>query len=135
MRHPTPPPRRRQPSRLAAGGFLILLISSAGSGLSLGQLRHPAPAVSLQEPIERLDQRLRQQGWRPDGDPALDSLDRELAGNDLTSLRSCSGTGAGFCRYDYRRGHQQLSVITVPNRNGDGVVHHWQLNGHQAQPP
>jgi len=128
MRHPTPPPLPQPRSRLFAAGLLLaLLLSSASSGLSLGQLRHPTPTLTLQEPIERVDQRLRQQGWRPNGDPALASFDRELAGNDLASLRSCAGTGAGFCRYDYRRGRERLNVITVPNRNGDGVVHHWQL--------
>jgi hypothetical protein len=135
MRHRAPlqPPNQAWP--LPAAGLLTLLLSSASSGLSLGQLRQPDPTLKLQEPIERLDLRLRQQGWKPDGDPALESLDRELAGNDLASLRSCSGTGAGFCRYDYRRGRQQLNVITVPNRNGDGEVHHWQLDGRPVSSP
>lgn len=135
MRHRTPLQRPSQRSLLLPASLLTLLLSSAGSGLSLVQLPKAAPALALDEPIERLDQRLRQQGWQPDGDPALENFDRELAGNDLASLRSCSGTGAGFCRYDYRRGRQQLNVITVPNHNGDGVVHHWQLDGRSAPSP
>lgn len=127
------------PSRLLqmplAAGLLALLFNATGNGLSLGQLDRRAPSLLQREPIEQLDQRLRGQGWRADGDPALDSYDRELAGNDLASLRSCSGTGAGFCRYDYRRGPQQLSVITIPNTNGDGLVHHWQLDGSSASRP
>ena len=137
MRQLTPPSPATPHLRSAAlsGGLLALVISAAGSGLGLGQVQHPAPTLLLQEPIERADQRLRQQGWQPAGDPALETFDRELAGNDLSSLRSCSGTGAGFCRYDYRRGRQQLSVITVPDGNGDGRVHHWQLNGTPTPQP
>ncbi|MEY2644144.1 MAG: hypothetical protein RLZZ611_793 [Cyanobacteriota bacterium] len=102
------------------------LVALAGR-FSLAAPPAPAPQISLRQPIEQADQRLRAQGWQPDGDPALESLDRELSGNSLTALRSCSGTGAGFCRYDYRRGSQQLEVITVPSADGDGLVHHWQL--------
>jgi len=96
-----------------------------------------AEPVMLQtsQPIEAADGLLRSQGWMPDGDPDLDSFDRELSGNGLSSLRSCSGTGAGFCRYDYRRGRDHLEVITVPSRDGDGLVHHWQLDGLQPAPP
>ena len=86
----------------------------------------PLPLQSRQ-PIESADRLLRSQGWRPDGEPQIESFDRELSGNGLSSLRSCAGTGAGFCRYDYRRGSAQLQVITVPSRDGDGLVHHWQL--------
>lgn len=85
------------------------------------------PSLHLQKPIEQADQSLLDQGWQPDGDPSVETLDRELAGNSLSSLRSCSGTGAGFCRYDYRRGQQRLVVITVPDPDGDGLVHHWAL--------
>jgi hypothetical protein len=137
MRQPPPPPRAavQRRSALLGGGLLALVLIAAGSSLGLGQVQGPAPTLQLQEPIETADQRLRQQGWQPDGDPGLETFDRELAGNALTSLRSCSGTGSGFCRYDYHRGRQQLSVITVPNANGDGLVHHWQLDGNPAAPP
>ena len=111
--------------------FSLLLLFSGLAALAsnLGFADPPADPLSLSQslPIERADRTLRDQGWQPDGDPSLDSFDRELSGNGLASLRSCSGTGAGFCRYDYRRGRQQLEVITVPSADGDGLVHHWQL--------
>lgn len=134
MRH-DPPPQHPSQRLLLLVGLITLFLCFAGSGFSLGQLRPPPLVLTIQELIQHLDQRLRRQGWQPDGDALLESFDRELAGNDLTSLRSCSGTGAGYCRYDYRRGRQSLSVITVPNRNGDGVVHHWRLDGRVVPPP
>jgi hypothetical protein len=109
--------------------IMLLLVCMATLGGSQGRADAPAEALSIRErqPIEQVDQVLRAQGWRPDGDPALETYDRELSGNSLASLRGCSGTGAGFCRYDYRRGTDRLEVITVPSQDGDGVVHQWQL--------
>ena len=120
----------RQPRTRAALLFTAVTLLIASAGLQ-------AKPVTLQtnQPIETADGLLRSQGWKPDGDPDLDSFDRELSGNGLSSLRSCSGTGAGFCRYDYQRGNEHLEVITVPSRDGDGLVHHWQLHGLQPGPP
>lgn len=112
-------------------GLLLTALALLVAGASL-----QAEPVTLQtnQPIEHADRLLRGQGWQPDGDPQVDSFDRELSGNGLGSLRSCSGTGAGFCRYDYRRGSEQLQVITVPSRDGDGQVHHWQQEGRLSAP-
>jgi hypothetical protein len=104
----------------AAGGLPALLASS-------GQAQPPATLLSVREPIEAADQRLQQQGWRPISTPPAESFDRELSGNGLISLRACSGTGMGYCRYDYRRGDHQLEVITVPSSDGDGQVVRWSL--------
>ena len=94
----------------------------------------PSPPIPLQaqQPIQAADARLREQGWRPDPAQRLSAFERELAGNALPSLAACSGTGPGFCRYDYRRGPQRLLVITVPGPQarggaGDGRVLRWQL--------
>ena len=114
-----------RPSLLLA--LLFGCLAALDSNLGIADPPADLPRLSPRQPIERADQHLRDQGWQPDGDPNLDSFDRELSGNGLASLRSCSGTGAGFCRYDYRRGRQQLEVITVPSADGDGLVHHWQL--------
>ncbi len=46
-------------------------------------------------------------------------VERERAGNHLVSLSAFSGTGIGFCRYDYQRGHQVVAVVTVPDVNGE----------------
>ena len=108
------------------GGSLISALRLfAAAGPPGGASPAPPPALAANQRIELADVQLRRQGWQPRGDTLVESFDRELAGNDLSSLGSCSGTGAGFCRYDYRRGRQQLQVITVPGRDGDGLVHHW----------
>jgi hypothetical protein len=108
----------------------------AGAMLSALGLIAAAPLpLAANQRIERVDVQLRRQGWQPHGDPLVESLDRGLAGSDLSSLRSCSGTGAGFCRYDYRRGRQHLQVITVPGRDGDGLVHHWLLEDRPGRRP
>ena len=92
----------------------------------------PPPPLQAQQPIQAADARLREQGWRPDAEHSPSDFERELAGNGLASLAACSGTGQGFCRYDYRRGPQRLLLITVPGPRasggaGDGRVLRWQL--------
>ena len=104
----------------AAGGLPTLLASS-------GQAQPPATLLTVWEPIETADHRLQQQGWQPISTPPAESFDRELSGNGLISLRACSGTGMGYCRYDYRRGQEQLEVLTVPSSDGDGQVVRWSL--------
>jgi hypothetical protein len=59
-------------------------------------------------------------------------MDQQRAGIPLTSLSACSGTGEGFCRFDYRRNGRQLSVVTIPSTDGadtaaqlGGVVKRW----------
>jgi hypothetical protein len=105
----------------------LLLVAPLLALLAAAQPSSP-PDLRLRMAIELADADLQHSGWSPDGDSLLDSLDRELSGNTLASLRSCSGTGVGFCRYRYRRGNQQLDVITVPNSDGDGLVHHWDVS-------
>ena len=85
----------------------------------------PALPLSRDQPIETADARLRSAGWQPAGEPGLQPFERQLAGNDLSSLSGCSGTGAGFCRYDYRRGKRQLAVVTSAGSDGRGRVLRW----------
>lgn len=122
-------PARRllHPSLLA--GLLLTIAVLAASGPQAQSL-----GIGLHDPIERVDTELRRQGWLPDGDPALESFDRELSGNDLASLRSCAGTGIGFCRYEYRRGRQRLVVITAPGGDGDGLIQQWQVSDDASDP-
>lgn len=135
---------------MTAPRLLTLLLGTAlGLGLAASGLSQPprpantSPSSERGEaaaaegtPIEVLDAQLRQQGWQSDGDAGLDPLDRQLAGNNLSSLRSCSGTGAGFCRYDYRRGSHSLQLITVPGASGRGSVVRWiqEPSGRSASP-
>jgi len=86
---------------------------------------HVEPALALQEPIQRVDARLKADGWmvRPERQPL--ATEHALSGNRLDSLSSCSGTGLGFCRYDYQRRGRRFAVVTVPGPQGTGVVAHW----------
>jgi hypothetical protein len=81
------------------------------------------PVVTPQEPINQVDARLMADGWiaKPDRDPL--PFERQRAHNNLASLSACSGTGMGFCRYDYQRGSQHFAVVTVPGPDGTGIVH------------
>ena len=100
----------------------VLLLASCT--LAAGSGRSQVP-LQQDEPIRQAHARLQQQGWQPAADGTASALDRDLAGNDLQSLSACSGTGAGFCRYDYRRGELRLELITVPGADGEGRVLRW----------
>ncbi|MBV2352551.1 hypothetical protein KUL97_12610 [Synechococcus sp. HK05] len=112
-------------------GRLVFGLSAAVAALALTQAVRSggdsaeAPALAVNEPITVVNAHLLAAGWspQPEQEPLL--FERERAGNNLASLSACSGTGMGFCRYDYRRGHQQLAVVTTPGSTGDGVVHSW----------
>jgi hypothetical protein len=107
---------------LGAGLAAVVLSQAVRSGSD-------APAspwyLVLQEPITQADARLLAEGWMPKPDRQPLSFERKLAGNHLVSLSACSGTGMGFCRYDYQRGTQTLAVVTVPDASGAGLVHSW----------
>lgn len=83
------------------------------------------PALVVQEPIARAHARLQAEGWAANPERQPLPFERERAGNQLASLSACSGTGMGFCRYDYKRGEQGLAVVTVPGADRDGLVHSW----------
>lgn len=104
----------------AAVAAVIGLTQAVRSG---GDAKAPLPVVEPREPISKVHARLLAQGWvaQPDRDPL--PLERRLARNTLASLSGCSGTGEGFCRYDYQRGGQRFAVVTVPGPDGRGVVH------------
>jgi hypothetical protein len=70
--------------------------------------------------IATADRTLKAAGWRPDPQRPPDELDWERAGNRLASLSACSGSGLGYCRYDYRRGQHTISVITAAFLPGAG---------------
>jgi hypothetical protein len=106
------------------------LVVAAAAGLVLtqavrsgGDTETQLPAIEPREPISEVDARLLAEGWvaKPDRDPL--PFERERAHNNLASLSACSGTGVGFCRYDYQRGSQHFAVVTVPGPDGTGIVH------------
>lgn len=113
---------RRLGLGVAAGVVVMALAQVVRSG---GDDSAGLPVLTAHEPIAQVNARLLAAGWtaRPEQDPL--PLERQLAGNNLASLSACSGTGMGFCRYDYQQGHQRFSVVTVPGVGGDGLVHSW----------
>jgi hypothetical protein len=99
---------------------VVALTQAVRSG---GDAQAELPVVAPQEPISQVDARLLADGWvaKPERDPL--PFERRLAQNTLASLSGCSGTGMGFCRYDYQRNNHRFAVVTVPGPFGSGVVH------------
>jgi hypothetical protein len=116
----------RWPWRLALGFALgASALGLAQAVRSSGDRSGELPLVVPNEPIAVLDARFLAEGWAPHPERDPLPLERTRAGNALSSLSACSGTGLGLCRYDYQRGQQAIAVVTVPGVDGDGVVHSW----------
>ena len=105
-----------------AGLAALALTQSVRSGAALSS---SPPTLVVQEPIARAHARLQAEGWAANPERQPLPFERERAGNQLASLSGCSGTGMGFCRYDYKRGRQGLAVVTVPGADREGLVHSW----------
>lgn len=112
-------------------GPLVFGLSAAVAAITLTQAVRSggdsagAPELAVNEPIAVVNARLLAAGWSPQPEQEPLPFERTLSKNNLASLSACSVTGMGFCRYDYRRGHEQLAVVTAPGAGGDGVVHSW----------
>ena len=76
------------------------------------------PKLSARQTILEANRHLIANGWRPAPEKKPTPEERRLSSVALESLSSCSGTGVGFCRFDYRRDLQRLSVVTVPSEPG-----------------
>ena len=85
------------------------------------------PTSQQVSPFLLVDQTLTASGWQPAPEDQAMPFEYALAGNTLSSLASCSGTGAGFCRYDYQLNDQKLVVVTIPasRRDRAGRVYRW----------
>jgi len=83
--------------------------------------------LQVGQPIRAADASLLASGWLPKPDPAIEAIEQNSSGPTLPALSSCSGTGIGFCRYDYARDRQRLSVVTVPAPSSEvsGLVERW----------
>jgi len=72
-------------------------------------------------PITKARKLLEKSGWDPvgngDGADREDPREAALAEAGVKEVASCSGTGFGFCSYDYKRPEAALAVTTV----GDGA--------------
>ena len=82
----------------------------------------PEALLSQRQSILDAHRTLVAAGWSPA--PAQEPSPRErlLSAVTLPSLSACSRTGAGFCRFDYQREQQRLSVVTVPSNHGQPSV-------------
>jgi len=86
------------------------------------------PKLSSRQTILEANCYLIANGWRPAPEKTPTPEERRFASVALESLSACSGTGVGFCRFDYRRDLQRLSVVTVPSEPGRpsvGLVDRW----------
>ena len=86
------------------------------------------PKLSARQTILEANRLLIADGWRPAPEKTPTPEERRLSSVALESLSTCSGTGVGFCRFDYRRDLQRLSVVTVPSEPGRpsvGRVDRW----------
>ena len=90
-------------------------------------LKHE-PKLNTSQTILEANRHLIANGWSPAPEKMPTPEERRLSSVALESLSSCSVTGVGFCRFDYRRDLQRLSVVTVPSEPGRpsvGRVDRW----------
>ena len=107
-------------------GHFSLMLVALTSGVSA--VAGPELLLNQRQSILEAHRTLLAAGWSPA--PAQEPSPREriLSAVTLPSLSACSGTGAGFCRFDYQRQQQRLSVVTVPSNPGQpsvGRVERW----------
>lgn len=64
-------------------------------------------------------------GWAPSksGD-GLWTRAQGLKDSGITEIQSCSGTGLGMCRFDYKNDHASLMVTTIAEE-GEVVKYYW----------
>ena len=117
----------RAPLRWAIGLGLAVAAALAVTQAVRSGAEPPAIPVQLRPlwPIPRADAFLRAEGWTPRPIRQPLPFERQWSGNSLASLSACSGSGMGFCRYDYQRGHRMLAVVTTPGPKHGGLVHSW----------
>ena len=94
-------------------------------------IAEPMSSASVQlqigQSIQAADATLLASGWLPQPDQAPQFFEQVFSQSTLPSLSSCSGTGVGFCRYNYFRDAQRLSVVTIPapSPSAAGLVQRW----------
>jgi hypothetical protein len=87
--------------------------------------------LQVGQSIRAADASLLASGWLPQPDQTIEGPEQDNpSGPALPALSACSGTGVGFCRYDYARDRQRLSVVTVPSPSADvsGLVQRWWID-------
>ncbi|MBL6801702.1 MAG: hypothetical protein O2972_08845 [Cyanobacteria bacterium] len=97
------------------GWLFLLFVPMAASAV-------PAPQLNQHQTILDAHRVLLSAGWQPAPEALPSPGERHWSGVSLNSLSTCSGTGAGFCRFDYKRNRERLSVVTVPSKPGKASV-------------
>ena len=110
-------------------GWKLVLASLVLGGFA-STSRADTSGISLQsgQSILRANATLTASGWKPAPERAVLDFEKSLSRTDLKALASCSGTGPGFCRYDYARDGQRLFVVTVVDGSQPekvGIVTQW----------
>lgn len=100
---------------------VIGLLALAGVGATTVQAA-PTPQLSQRQTILEANRYLLADGWIPAPMQIPSEAERRWASVPLSSLSGCSGTGIGYCRFDYQRNRQRLSVVTVPSQPGRASV-------------
>ena len=109
-------------------GRLLLLVLMLLPSLGMESKAETLPSLNPRQTILEAHQHLVADGWQPSPAQQPSAAERRWAAVPLESLSACSGTGVGFCRYDYQRNAQRLSVVTVPSEPGQpsvGRVDRW----------
>ncbi len=111
------------------GRSVAIAVSAALLSMN-GAMVHalPQPQLNQRQTILEANRHLIADGWRPAPQQTPSAQERAISSVSLASLSACSGTGLGFCRYDYVRDQQTLSVVTVPSDPGKpsvGRVERW----------
>ena len=104
---------------------LSLLLPWLMGGSAFAKPQPNGTQLSAKQTILEANRHLIADGWRPAPETLPTPEARDWASVGLTSLSTCSGTGVGLCRFDYRRGLQRLSVVTVPDDPGCPRVKSW----------
>ena len=112
--------------RLALCVFPLL----SGGAVFADSIASTTVQLQVGQSIRVADASLLASGWLPQPDQSVDGLVKDRSGSALPALSSCSGTGVGFCRYDYARDRQRLSVVTVPSPSSAafGLVQNWWID-------
>ena len=111
-------------ARLVGWLPFMLLVLTAGAPAAADV----DPPLSQRQTILEAHRTLLAAGWSPAPAQQPSAQERLWSAVALPSLSACSGTGVGFCRFDYRREQQRLSVVTVPSNPGQpsvGRVERW----------
>ena len=103
--------------------LLLILMSPLFAGVAAAA-SEPTAALKLRQTILEAHRYLIDEGWQPSPKALPTPEERRWSAVPLSSLPTCSGTGIGFCRFDYQKDQQQLSVITVPSHPGEPSVGH-----------